>query len=236
MKLAVVSDIHGNLEAFRAVLADAEARGVEKFACLGDLTTLECVDLTRELNDKGKLEALVLGNGDSLDATRFGLPEDAVFWTRERLEASLTAQDLARWDFLGAIPRVCAKGKFLFVHGSPRDPLNEYVRESDACDADKMAKLFALTPRYCFQGHTHDPGVFVEEANGGFSYFSAAELDGGVFPLDERKLMVNVGSAGRPGDASGLSCYVIVHYEENGAENKIEYRRLPLAGQTAANA
>ena len=90
-----------------------------------------------------------------------------------------------------------------------------------------MAKLFALTPQYCFQGHTHVPGVFVDEGGGAYSYFSAAELEGGVFPLDERKLLVNVGSVGQPRDHNSASCYVIVHYEENGADNKIEYRRLP---------
>lgn len=235
VKLAVISDIHSNLEAFKTVLADVEARGVEKIVCLGDLVgygpnPLECVDLMIELRKKGKVEACLLGNHDQatlFDPEGFNqIAEAAVFWTREQLERSTSPRAMERWDFLGEIPRVYKKDKFLFVHGSPRNPLNEYVFSDDAIDGDKMSKLFALTPQYCFQGHTHVPGVFVDEGGGSYSYFAASELEGGVFPLDERKLLVNVGSVGQPRDHNPLSCYVIVHYNENGADNKIEYRRL----------
>ena len=228
-----MSDIHGNLEAFKAVLADAEARGVDKIVCLGDLgggsNPLECVDLAAELRKEGKLEACLWGNCDQ--ATRFDategerIGEEAAFWSRERLERSLSPRALERWDFFGEMPRVYKKGEFLFVHGSPRNPLNEYVYSDDAGDDEKMTKLFALTPRYCFLGHTHVPGVFVEDEDGERSYFSASELDGGVFPLDERKLLVNVGSVGQPrGDAA--PCYVVVRYEEGGVDNSVEFRRL----------
>ena len=238
MKLAVVSDIHGELEAFKAVLADVEARGDEKIVCLGDLCgsgadPFECVDLALELRREGKLEAWLLGNCDQsslFNAKAFGPVDDsAVFWSRERLEKALTPQALERWDALGSIPRFYQKGKFLFVHGSPRGPLDDYVWGDDASDADKTAKLFALTPQYCFQGHTHVPGVFVDEGGGRHSYIPASELDGGVFPLDERKLMVNVGSVGQPRGGDARSCYVVVHYEENGTDNKIEFRRLDFA-------
>jgi predicted phosphodiesterase len=242
MKLAVLSDVHGNLDAFKAALADAEALGVEKFVCLGDLGSFDCVDLAIKLRDEGKLEACLLGNGDSLDATQFvdattqtPLPEDAVFWAPERLETALTAQDAARWAFLGEIPRVYKKGEFLFAHGSPRKPLDEYVNAVDVADVDKMTKLFALTPRYCFQGHTHVPGVFVEEEDGSHSYFSASELEGGVFALDGRKLMANVGSVGEPRDG-GPSSYVVVYCGEDGVDDKIEYRRLSLVGAATTNA
>ena len=235
MKLAVMSDVHGNLEAYKAVLADAEALGVDRIACLGDLLgdgadALECIDLTIELRKAGKLEVCLLGNCDQttlFDAEEgSSLPEAAVFWTRDQLERATSPRTAERWEFLGEMARVYKKGEFLFVHGSPRNPLNEYIFSDDVVDRDKMTKLFALTPQYCFQGHTHVPGVFVEEEDGSYSYFSAAELENGVFPLDERKLLVNVGSVGQPRDHNPRSCYVIVHYEENGADNKIEYRRL----------
>ena len=69
MKLAVISDIHSNLEAFKTVLADVEAQGVEKIVCLGDLVgygpnPLECVDLMMDLRKKGKVEVCLLGNHD----------------------------------------------------------------------------------------------------------------------------------------------------------------------------
>lgn len=235
MELAVLSDIHGNLAAFKAVLADVEARGVEKIVCLGDLVggaaeSLDCLDLALALRKEGKLEACLLGNCDQaslFEPRAFDqIAEDALFWSRERLEASASPQACERWDFLGDVPRFYKKGKFLFVHGSSRNPLNEYVFGDDASDGDKMAKLFALTPQYCFQGHTHIPGVFVEEGGGAHSYWSAARLEGGVFPLGERKLLVNVGSVGESRDGDPRPCYVIVRYEENGAENTIEFRRL----------
>jgi predicted phosphodiesterase len=235
VKLAVISDIHSNLEAFKTVLADVEARGVEKIVCLGDLVgygpnPLECVDLMMDLRKKGKVEVCLLGNHDQatlFDPDGFNhIAESAIFWTRDQLERSNSSRAMERWDFLGEIPRIYKKGKFLFVHGSPRNPLNEYIFSDDVSDADKMSKLFALTPQYCFQGHTHVPGVFVEEGDGKYSYFAAAEIEGGVFPLDGRKLLVNVGSVGQPRDHNPLSCYVIVHYDENGDDNKIEYRRL----------
>lgn len=235
MKLAVVSDIHGNLEAFEKVLADAEERGVEKFVCLGDLggngsDSLGCVDLALKLRKAGKLDVCLLGNCDltSLcDAAAFDrISEDAAFWSRDRLERSLTPQEMERWDFLGEIPRVYKKDKFLFVHGSPRGPLDEYVYGDDVGDGDKMAKLFALTPLYCFLGHTHVPGVFVDEGGGKYSYISASELDDGLYPLAERKLLINVGSVGQPRDGVPLSCYVVVCYEESGVDDSIEFRRL----------
>lgn len=216
-------------------MADVEARKIDKIVCLGDLVgygpnPLECVDLMMDWRKKGRVEACLLGNHDQatlFDPEGFNkIAEDAVFWTREQLERSTSPRTMERWDFLGEIPRYYKKDKFLFVHGSPRNPLNEYVFSDDVADADKMAKLFALTPQYCFQGHTHVPGVFVAERDGAYSYFAASELEGNVFPLDDRKLLVNVGSVGQPRDHNPLSCYVVVHYNENGFDNRIEYCRL----------
>ena len=233
MKLAVMSDVHGRLEAYDAALADAEANGVDKIVCLGDLiggggaNPSECVERTVELRERGKLEACVLGNSDRLVLAQFGWGDrdEAVFWSRERLEAELPEKATARWDFFSEAFRAYKKGGFLFVHGSPNGPRDEPVYAAAADDVAQMEKLFALTPRYCFLGHTHVPGVFVAEQDGSYRYVSAAELKerGSVFPLDERKMMVNVGSVGEPRDESG-ACYVIVRYDENGADNEIEYR------------
>ncbi|MBQ6829232.1 MAG: metallophosphoesterase [Thermoguttaceae bacterium] len=232
MKLAVVSDIHGNLDAFKKATADAEARGADKIVCLGDLcgggpNSLECVDWAMKLRDEGKLEVCLLGNCDQasfFDAEMFGRDaENAVFWSRERVKETLEPLAAERWDFWNEAPRFYKKGDWLFVHGSPRCPLDEYVLADDVVDAEKMGKLFALTPRYAFLGHSHVPGVFVDEGGGKYSYFSPSQLDGGVFPLGERKLMINVGSVGQSRDDDARSCYVFVNHEENGADNEVAF-------------
>jgi predicted phosphodiesterase len=78
-----------------------------------------------------------------------------------------------------------------------------------------MEKIFSLIPKYCFQGHTHVPGVFTEE----MTYLAPDEIDY-EYPLGEGKLMVNVGSVGQPRDSDNRSCYAIID------ENKILFRRV----------
>ena len=96
----------------------------------------------------------------------------------------------------------------LFVHGSARNPLNEYVFPDDIYNQVKMEKIFALIDQYCFQGHTHIPGVFTES----LEFFSPEELDF-QYQLGSQKLMVNVGSVGQPRNNDPRSSYVTI---ENG--------------------
>ncbi len=70
-----------------------------------------------------------------------------------------------RWDFLGELPRNRRENGFLFVHGSARNPLNEYVFPEDIYNQRKMEKIFSLIEHHCFQGHTHVPGVFSQTLN-----------------------------------------------------------------------
>ena len=90
--------------------------------------------------------------------------ERAIFWTREQLENSTGDRDQVdrRWDYLGTLPRIHRDDPWLYVHGSPRNPVNEYVFPEDIYNQKKMEKLFGLINKGCFQGHTHVPGVFLE--------------------------------------------------------------------------
>jgi len=240
LRFAVISDIHNNLEAFRTTLDDISKQNVEKICCLGDLlgygpNPLECVDLMMDLRKKGKIETCLLGNHDQatlFDPEGFNMiAEAAVFWTRDKLESARGNRAASRWDFLGEIPRSYQKDPFLFVHGSPRNPLNEYIFPEDIKDGEKMSKLFAQVKQYCFVGHTHVPGVFIEKrVDAEYDYYAfedVMEEFNGVFALGEQKLIVNVGSIGQPRDMNPQSCYVVVQYEEGGANNRIEYRRVP---------
>ena len=240
LRFAVISDIHNNLEAFKTALVDIERQNVDKIYCLGDLlgygpNPIECVDRMLRLRKEGILKVCLLGNHDQaiiFDPEGFNMiAEAAVFWSRERLEAERGPKAMARLDFIGELPRIFRQEPFLFVHGSPRNPLSEYVFPEDKDDKEKMAKLFSLVPQYCFIGHTHVPGVFVDRSGStDYQYLSFKEIQDNYdcrYPLGEQKLIVNVGSVGQPRDSDSRLCYAIVQYDENETSNNhIEYRRI----------
>ena len=91
------------------------------------------------------------------------------------------------------------------MHGSPRNPLSEYIFPEDIYNHRKMERLFQLVERYCFQGHTHVPGVFTE----GFQFYAPEEIDH-EYTLGDGKVMINVGSVGQPRDGDPRACYVIL--------------------------
>jgi predicted phosphodiesterase len=217
---AIISDIHGNLEALQAVLRDIESQGVTDIYCLGDVVGYgpnprECVDLVM------RCKLVLLGNHDQgamFDPDGFNeAAEKAIFWTRTQLEANVgerTARE-KRWEFLAERPRTHRENGFLFVHGSARNPLNEYVFPEDIYNQRKMERIFALVEKYCFQGHTHVPGVFTEN----LQFHDPQELDY-AYRLDGRKTLVNVGSVGQPRDGDWRACYVLLDGEE------LRYRRV----------
>jgi diadenosine tetraphosphatase ApaH/serine/threonine PP2A family protein phosphatase len=210
VKRALISDIHSNLEALEAVLADIAEQGASEIYCLGDLVGYG--PNPREVIDQVmNCRVCLLGNHDQgalFDPEGFNSgAERAIFWTRNELEngAGTPAERARRWDFLGELPRNHQEGDLLFVHGSARNPLNEYVFPEDIYNRRKLEKIFALIPRYAFQGHTHVPGVFTED----FQFQGPDELDY-EYRLGDQKAMVNVGSVGQPRDGDPRACYVIL--------------------------
>ena len=211
MKRAVISDIHSNLEGLEAVLADIDSQGITEIYCLGDIigygpNPRECIDLVMS-----RTAVCILGNHDQgalFDPEGFNRgAERAIFWTRDQVERSdgESVQNAERWDFLGRRPRVHREEGKLFVHGSPRNPLNEYVFPEDVHHPKKMERLFALVERSCFQGHTHVPGVFTADGR-----FCRPEELGYRYQLTDGKAMINVGSVGQPRDGDSRSCYVVL--------------------------
>jgi diadenosine tetraphosphatase ApaH/serine/threonine PP2A family protein phosphatase len=228
LRIAIVSDIHGNLEALERVLADISGQACERVICLGDSVGYgpnprECVDYVLQM------DACILGNHDYgalIDPEGFSAAaEQAIFWTRRQLEEGpdpeLTRKRLA---FLASLPRTICEGNLLFVHGSVRNPLNEYVFPEDVHNRRKMEKLFSMLQGYCFQGHTHVPGVFTSD----MTFLRPEESDGKIM-LSGDKAMVNVGSVGQPRDGDWRACYAIY---EDGA---VEYRRVEYDVATTAN-
>lgn len=227
MKRAIISDIHGNFDALQAVLADIERQRVDQIHCLGDIigygpNPRECLDLALTW------DLCILGNHDQgalFDPEGFSsTAEQAIFWTRSQLEGTgngtngdpnAAEKRIRRWDFLCQLPRTYREDPFLFVHGSARNPLNEYVFPEDVYNKPKLDKIFGMIPQYCFQGHTHVPGVFTAAG----TFLSPEELQNG-YRLGDQKVMVNVGSVGQPRDGDPRACYVLL------CDETVSYRRV----------
>lgn len=221
---ALISDIHSNYEAFLAVIEDIEQHDVEMVICLGDIVgygpnPCECVDLAMEC------DYVILGNHDQgalFDPEGFNAgAERAIFWTRAQLENARDPDAEARWEFLSERPRMHKEGDFLFVHGSARNPLNEYVFPEDIFNPRKMERIFQLVDKYCFMGHTHVPGIFTESLN----FYSPADVEYS-YKLDGTKTLVNVGSVGQPRDGDPRACYVLFDGET------VNYRRVEYDFET----
>jgi diadenosine tetraphosphatase ApaH/serine/threonine PP2A family protein phosphatase len=219
---ALISDIHANLEALEAVLADIAKQGVAEIYCLGDIVGYgpnprECLELVMR-----HARLTVLGNHD--EAARTGPTgfnaeaAKAVWWTRQQLQDTREPARVAerRWKFLAGLPQTVAEGDTLFVHASPRSPLRDYVFPEDARNTDKMCAVFARIQRRCFAGHTHVPGIFTVDGR-----FLAPEEIGGHYRCTSHKILCNVGSVGQPRDGDPRACYVLCD------ETEIVFRRVP---------
>jgi predicted phosphodiesterase len=228
VKRAILSDIHGNLEALEAVLADIQREGVDAIYCLGDIVGYgpnprQCVDMATGFT------VSILGNHDQgalYDPEGFSSgAERAIFWTRDELERKDGSPEerARRWQFLSELPRTVREGPLTFVHGSVRNPLSEYVFPEDVYNPRKLERLFAMIEQYAFQGHTHVPGIFTEDGR-----FLSPEEVGHRYPLGKGKLMVNVGSVGQPRDGDPRACYVLLDDE------RLEFRRVPYPVEETA--
>ena len=212
---AIISDIHSNLEALGAVLADIEKRGVKEIICLGDVLGYgpdpkECLDLVRE-----RCRVCLMGNHDHavlFEPSNFNLAaERACYWTRQLLENEPDRElRNTRWRYLGSLPIRYQDHDVLFVHASPRRPINEYIFPEDVFTNPQkvMANFERLDRRICFVGHTHQPGVFLDDP-----YFDPPnELpDAPFFEVQGERAIINVGSVGQPRDRDPRASYVVVH-------------------------
>ncbi len=229
MKRAVISDIHANLAALEAVLADIETQQVDDVYCLGDIIGYgpdprRCIELAR-----GACAVNLLGNHE--EAVLFGAigfnpkAKVAIDWTREQLSLPDEPQEANRelWNFIGSLAKQRQDGSFLFVHGSPRDPTREYIFRQDVKDHAKMEAIFAAPAgvqwKVCFAGHTHHPGVFRQTSP--FDFLTPKDLDYRYeYASSPSRILVNVGSVGQPRDGDNRASYVIVD------DDAITFRRL----------
>ena len=213
MPILIISDIHANLAAFEAVLADAEGQW-DTIWCLGDIIGYgpnpnECVDLLRKFNHislSGNHDWAVLGK---LDINSFNdEAQVAVRWTQSVLRDDVRS-------YMSSLPTTLLKDPFTLVHASPRQPVWEYI-----LDAYTAAVNFSYfdTP-YCLVGHTHVPGTFVQENK---RILVRQPKYNQVNTLPETRRIINPGSVGQPRDSDPRAAYALLDLNEN----TWEYRRV----------
>ncbi|EFK95640.1 Phosphoesterase [sediment metagenome] len=224
----VLSDIHGNLEALQAVLARIEKLGIGRIFSLGDTigygpNPVECLRLARE-----RFDLLLMGNHEyaALHPRRMVFNPEASLalqWTRERLEEA----DLL--DGLNEMKPFHLEGNALYVHGSVKGPLTEYVQETDDRGTSSFENVVQelrrsfTTFQICFVGHNHKPFLATTEG------FLHPHEEISTFCVTGEKLYVCVGSVGQPRDDDRRACFAVYDGE------RVSYHRVPYpAEQTAA--
>jgi predicted phosphodiesterase len=225
--IAIVSDLHSNIEATEVVLEDAAANGAESIYCLGDV--IGYGPNPREVLAKAKAFKVILMGNHEEGLLHFAedfnqRAREALDWTRDQLNDASFDRDEndGFWEMLDGLPKVVRNGNAMFVHGSLRQATRDYVMPSDASDSVKMGEIFgAMDRNICFFGHTHVPGVWVEDGH----YLSPYDVDG-VYRLKDDRVLVNVGSVGQPRDGDSRASYVLFDGE------RVQFRRLKYDFET----
>jgi predicted phosphodiesterase len=234
LKLAVFSDVHGNLEALEAVLANAARHDVGGFICLGDVIGYganpnECVDRVRSLDNvvclKGNHDAAVVDVSERAFFHEVAL--EGIHFSARHLTPENT-------EFLRSLPYVYrGHPRIMAVHASPYRPEQwEYVL--DQIGAERAFEAM-LPQRGAFIGHSHAPVVFCDDGTAQrYPVDDPIHLD-----LDANRYVMNVGSVGQPRDGNPDASYVVfdddsdavrlvrVRYDREKAAEKILKAGLP---------
>lgn len=231
MKLALLSDVHANLQALEACLADARARGASNYAFLGDLVGYganprEVLDVVMRLAGQG---AWVLrGNHDDAALAPPASPERTdqagAAWTAGQLRAEHRA-------FLAGLPLVAHQDYLLLVHASARDPQRwDYVQDSLGAAAS-LAVAQDMDATHVFGGHVHEQRLFFQGAVGKVMPFEPTP--GVAVPLRRhRRWLATVGSVGQPRDGRREAMYATFDM----ATAELTFVRVAYDHQAAAQA
>jgi predicted phosphodiesterase len=222
VRLAIISDIHSNLEALQSAFKAIERESVDEIICLGDIVGYganpnECLHLVRE-----RCSTILLGNHD---AAAIDLAVANQFTIHARFSAMWTFSALSKQHktFLQSLPRIQPRGDILFSHASPFEPEEWHYVISDI---DTREAFHAFTERICFIGHSHIPVIYSER--------------GKTTTVNPKgRFIVNVGSVGQPRDGNPELSFGIfdadawsyknvrVPYDIHAAAEKIRKEGLP---------
>jgi diadenosine tetraphosphatase ApaH/serine/threonine PP2A family protein phosphatase len=208
MAIAIISDIHGNLEALSTALDYISGQGIKEIYCLGDVVGYgpnpnECVDIVRQ-----KCKVTLMGNHDyaAIGLARIEYfnqyAKMATYWTMDRLTKE-------NQEFLKQLPFIYQTESMIMVHASPSKPSHWYYILSQN---DARVEMQSFKQNVCFVGHSHVPVV----------YSQTETFKGDVKIEPNEKYIVNVGSVGQPRDGDPRSCFVIFDPETG----KVNYVRL----------
>jgi diadenosine tetraphosphatase ApaH/serine/threonine PP2A family protein phosphatase len=222
LRTAIISDVHSNMEALQAVLADIEEQECDQIICLGDLigygpNPRQVLRIAVDL-----FEFSLMGNheeGILYEPVGFNWKAEAsAWWTKDQLLSPRYPSEESRrfWEYLQEMPRNAQDGDVLFVHASPLDPTKEYLMPEACFNPDYMKIIFSKVKRVAFGGHTHLPGVFFQDR----PFIPQDHITGPITLEKGGKFFVNVGSVGQPRDGDTRACYVIFDGK------KVLYRRV----------
>ncbi len=235
MRYAILADIHANLAAFTAVLDDIERRGgVEEMWCLGDVVGYgpdphQCLELLRQHNHvcvAGNHDWAAIGKIDTADFNRAAAA--ACHWTTQQL----SPEDR---QYLESLPLAIEKGDFTLAHGSPREPIWEYILSTSS----GRENLAYFQSPFCLVGHSHVPLVFECDETGTCSLSEFA--DNAVLTLAENRLIINPGGVGQPRDGDPRASYAIydseagavthyrIPYDIAATQSRMIENRLPMS-------
>jgi len=218
MKILLLSDIHANLAALEAVLEEASATPYDAIWCLGDLVGYgphpnECIEALR--SQRAPL-LCVAGNHDWASLGKVSLED---FNPDARLACQWTMEQLTpeNQDYLLRLPVSAIEGNYTLVHGSPRQPIWEYILYPSLATANFV---HFQTP-CCLVGHTHIPVVFEATEPPDDSITLAPSLNGSL-SLAQGRFIVNPGSVGQPRDGDPRASYAILNTEDR----ELQFRRV----------
>ena len=161
--IAILSDIHGNLEALQAVLDDVSRMQADTIICLGDVIgygpdPIPCLELamTWETVLRGNFDDALLQDRELKD----WMPRLQKMIEQVREEVAQHPNGKRITNFLTTCSTIHFDNGTMFVHGSPRDHLHEYIFPEHAYEPQKMADVFQMFDQLCFCGHTHVAGIF----------------------------------------------------------------------------
>lgn len=211
VRYAIISDIHGNLEALQSVLVHIKKRGIKEIICLGDIVgygpnPIECTNIimdTAQITLKGNHDEAVI-EGPCLFNP---IAKRAIEWTICTIQGTQNPRKQEIIDYLTNLPlSYDIDNHYMFVHGSPLNPTLDYLLARDVEYEDELYDdIFNSFSNILFVGHTHMPCIITEARE--IYFLHEIEYK---YAYENEKIIVNVGSVGQPRDKDPRACYVEV--------------------------